>query len=530
MARSTRVSFSLAALVLGWAAPASAQSDVADIPSKQLSLAGDPNLSYFLIGPVAKETPADGYGLIVVLPGGDGKADSLAFVKRVYKNSLGGKYIVAQPIAVKWSPQQAVVWPTQNDALPYVKCTTERFVDEIVKVVREQYKINPLRIFTMSWSSSGPAGYAISLQKDSPIVGSYIAMSVFKPDKLGPLAQARGHAYFIEHSPQDKICPLAMAQEAVRLLTAEGAKVQFNQYTGGHGWRGNVYPRISAAIHWLEKNAQSRGTASEKNPAPAPVPESREQQTEGAQGPAVVAQDSFDGKLNLDWDILNPLASHWSLSKHPGTLTITTHAGSFARGRKDYKNLFLLDCPTPMGGDFELTTCLVSFQPKDLWNQAGLLLWNDENHFLALVYEWGEGPPELRLKNQRVFTVGGQNGAWPSFAWFYAEQDLDKVRLRVTKRRNWFELTASKDGKTFTPLAPMRNAGDPMGHVVSWGDGIVRRIGLYASNGSAAQAESVDASFDFFEVKALPSDRKSPPRIDKSIVDAGGPGPLDRRG
>ena len=103
MARIARVYLLSAALVLGSVGLVSAQPDVADIPSQQLSVAGDPNLSYFLIGPVAKETPAQGYGLIVVLPGGDGKADSLAFVKRVYKNSLGGKYIVAQPIAVTWS-------------------------------------------------------------------------------------------------------------------------------------------------------------------------------------------------------------------------------------------------------------------------------------------------------------------------------------------------------------------------------------------------------------------------------------------
>jgi predicted esterase len=247
---------------------AAGQQDVAGIPSKQLSLAGDPNLSYFLIGPTAKEAPAEGYGLIVVLPGGDGRADSLAFVKRVYKYALGGGYVVAQPIAVRWAPQQGIVWPTQGDGLPYVKRTTEQFVAEIIKVVRGQYQVNPQRIFTMSWSSSGPAGYAISLQNDSPVIGSYIAMSVFKPDKLGPLAPARGHAYYIEHSPQDKICPLRMAQEAVRLLTAAGAKVKFNEYAGGHGWRGAIYPRIAAAIRWLEQNAQPRIVAPEKSPAP----------------------------------------------------------------------------------------------------------------------------------------------------------------------------------------------------------------------------------------------------------------------
>jgi hypothetical protein len=111
--RESRVYLLSASLVFGPVGLAAAQRDVADIPSRQLSVAEDPNLSYFLIGPVAKETPAEGYGLIVVLPGGDGKADSAA--------------------------------------------------------------------------------------------------------------------YFIEHSPQDKVCPFRMAEEAVCMLTAAGAKVKFNQ-------------------------------------------------------------------------------------------------------------------------------------------------------------------------------------------------------------------------------------------------------------------------------------------------------------
>jgi hypothetical protein len=196
----TRIHLLSVALMLGWVGLASAQQDVADIPSQQLSVAADPNLSYFLIGPVAKETPPEGYGLIVVLPGGDGKADSLAFVKRVYKYALGGKYIVAQPIAVKWSPQQGIVWPTGSDNLPYVKRTTEQFVAEIIKTVRAQYQINPLRILTMSWSSSGPAGYAISLQKDSPVVGSaYFAMEYIEGRPLDGWLQE----YRRDHPPPD---------------------------------------------------------------------------------------------------------------------------------------------------------------------------------------------------------------------------------------------------------------------------------------------------------------------------------------
>jgi hypothetical protein len=44
----------------------------------------------------------------------------------------------------------------------------------------------------------------------------------------------------------------------------------------------------------------------------------------------------------------------------------------------------------------------------------------------------------------------------PLFAWYDADQQAQKVWLRVTKRRNCFEFFASKDGESFTPLHPMR--------------------------------------------------------------------------
>ncbi len=129
------------------------------------------------------------------------------------------------------------------------------------------------------------------------------------------------------------------------------------------------------------------------------------------------------------------------------------HRGRSPATARTTKNLFLIDCPAAPGQDFQVTTCLVSFHPTDLWHQAGLILWNDEDNFLSLVYEWGEGPPELRLENQRMFTLGVEARGTPAFAWYYANQNLEKVWLRMTKRSNWFELSASEDGETFVPLS-----------------------------------------------------------------------------
>ena len=107
-----------------------------------------------------------------------------------------------------------------------------------------------------SLSSSGPAAYATSLQQETAITGSYVAMSVYNKKHLPPLSRAKGRAYYIEHSPDDKVCPFWMADRATKELAAAKARVEFSKYEGGHGWRGNLYGRIRKAVVWLEENTK----------------------------------------------------------------------------------------------------------------------------------------------------------------------------------------------------------------------------------------------------------------------------------
>src|SRR5262249_2918043 len=123
----------------------------------------------------------------------------------------------------------------------------------VIKDVAATHKVDPKRVFTLSWSSSGPAAYAISLS-DKAVTGSFIAMSVFNPDLLPALAKSKGRAYYLYHSPDDKVCPYRMTEQAVKDLEKNGAKVKLQTYDGGHGWRGGLYDHIRQGIEWLEKN------------------------------------------------------------------------------------------------------------------------------------------------------------------------------------------------------------------------------------------------------------------------------------
>jgi len=240
-----------------------AQDDIADVPDELAFAECDKHKRYYLIGAGEQiNAPEEGFGLVIVLPGGDGGARFTSFVKRIYKYSLSEKYLVAQLVAVKWRPKQEVVWPTEKVKVDNQEFSTEEFVEAVVEDLKAKYKLNGRRIFTLSWDSGGPAGYAVSLQKEKSVTGSYIAMSKFKPEELEPLEQAAGHCYFIDHSPDDKVFSFEMAKKALGTLRKYGAKTEMVAYKGGHGWKGAVYIRIRKGIRWLEfatdKQAQEK--------------------------------------------------------------------------------------------------------------------------------------------------------------------------------------------------------------------------------------------------------------------------------
>jgi predicted esterase len=243
-----------------------AQDDVADISSEKLFAAGDRNKTYFIIGASnEKPVPEEGFGLVIIMPGGDGSADFNPFVRRIYRYSLPQTYLVAQPVAVKWTPQQQIGWPTKKNKVPEQKFSTEEFVEAVIKDVRTKYKLNDKHIFTLSWSSSGPAAYAISLQEKKSVTGSFIAMSVFRPDWFPPLKNAASHAYFLYHSPDDKVCPFWMAQRAENVLEQNGAETKLVTYEGGHGWHGNIYDNITGGIEWLENVVSLKETKEQES-------------------------------------------------------------------------------------------------------------------------------------------------------------------------------------------------------------------------------------------------------------------------
>jgi predicted esterase len=222
------------------------------VPTRDLRVGKDEKKRWFLIGPKEGEKgPAGGFRVLLVMPGGDGGADFRPFVTRIRENALSKDWIVAQMVSVRWSESQEIVWPTEKNPVPGMKFSTEDFARDVLKDAARLHPVDEKKVFSLSWSSGGPAAYALALTEKSPVRGSYVAMSVWKPDLLPPLARAKGRRFLVEHSKEDRVCPFRMAEQARDQLEKAGAKVRFTPYDGGHGWHGDVFGRLKDGLAWL---------------------------------------------------------------------------------------------------------------------------------------------------------------------------------------------------------------------------------------------------------------------------------------
>jgi predicted esterase len=238
---------------------------LADRKPEDIRIDGDNKKHYLLHAPPKEAAePETGWRVLVVMPGGDGSAEFATFVGGIRDSSLGVGWVAAQIIAPKWDDAQfdQIVWPTAKNPYKGMQFSTEKLVNAVLDDLGKRRKIDPRYVFTLTWSSSGPAGYAVSLEPKTRITGSFVAMSVFKPETLPPLSTAAHRSYYLFSSKQDTTVPFWMAQKAFNELKKAGAIVQLAEYEGGHGWHGDVFAQIKKGVDWLV----------EKAPAPPPAP------------------------------------------------------------------------------------------------------------------------------------------------------------------------------------------------------------------------------------------------------------------
>ena len=207
--------------------------------------------------------------------------------------------------------------------------------------------------------------------------------------------------------------------------------------------------------------------------------------------------DGFDGKLGLNWKEVRSDPSHVSLVKNPGHLTITTQRGSIngdsRQGKQSggilAKNLYLIDNPLGSDGDFTLTTRVTGFLPSMLFQQAGLIIYDNDDHYVKFVYEYSRNHSD-----KQSFTCVTETDAKGTYHFVAnSESGLTDYWLRLTRHGANYEYASSLDGKTFRSHGVATWTGSPV------------RVGLVAKNGGPETASEIDAAFDFFEFTSGPA-------------------------
>jgi regulation of enolase protein 1 (concanavalin A-like superfamily) len=194
-------------------------------------------------------------------------------------------------------------------------------------------------------------------------------------------------------------------------------------------------------------------------------------------------RDDFDSAgLAEGWVWIREDPSAWSLTDRPGWLRLSTGNFSLLRASGDAP---LLVHPAP-DGDFEILTRL-DFAPSANFQFAGLLVYQDDDHFVALGRAFcGVVPPcvgdGVYLDNDEAFLAGD--------ATTIAQAGLpqgEPVWLRLVRQGTNYTGSWGSDGETWTPV------GSTMANFIP------TNVGLMAST-SASGAASASAEFDFFEM------------------------------
>jgi len=196
-------------------------------------------------------------------------------------------------------------------------------------------------------------------------------------------------------------------------------------------------------------------------------------------------RDDFDSaSLDEGWSWIREDPAAGSLAERPGWLRLSTEDFALLRAGGDAP---LLVHPAP-DGDFEILTRL-DFAPSANFHFAGLLVYQDDDHFVALGRAFcGVVPPcvgdGVYLDNDEAGLAGTSEtlaaGSLPAG---------EPIWLRLIRQGGIYTGSWSADGEAWTPV------GSTTANFVP------TDVGLVAAT-SASGAASASAEFDFFELRS----------------------------
>lgn len=200
-----------------------------------------------------------------------------------------------------------------------------------------------------------------------------------------------------------------------------------------------------------------------------------------AAGNGIFFHTGFDSEtLDPGLSFIRENPSYYSLTERPGFFRLKTQKqslNSYPQTEPSTENILLTSCPDK---DFVVDTFL-EFHPTQEYHQAGLVIYEDDDHFIKLVSAINRGLPQPRF-----FQFYSQDG--PDVAYANAPATLDQMYLRVERVGDTYAGYYSSDGENYILVDALTNPLE------------TPSAGLIGENGSIGTTTPALADYDYLTI------------------------------
>jgi cytochrome c len=190
--------------------------------------------------------------------------------------------------------------------------------------------------------------------------------------------------------------------------------------------------------------------------------------------------DDFQGSWNSAWSWTDPNNDvTYDFTAHPGFLRLSVPENNDLAAEVNYDGPRLL---VPKNGDFTIET-KIEFDPQEIYQGAGLLVWQDENAFMRLEFSYGG----MGGITKNVVFCSQEFGALGVVASVDMPDTQKSMELRLQRKGDQFTASYRQIGGTWQEI------GSKMVSFPSTIDVGIAQVTQYTSN-------SISADFDYVKI------------------------------
>lgn len=202
---------------------------------------------YALSEPTEKNTDHK-YPAILLMHGmGSNENDLLSIVESLkndfYIISLRGP--IAQPPGYAFFTIERIGYP-QPESFIHILNEIQKFIEEAVN----EYPIDEDKIYLAGFSQGAILSQSLAALMGNKLAG-IVALSGYLPNLIGEMEKAPMNRVkvLLTHGEQDQVIPFSWSKESKEFFEANGAKVQYYTYAGGHFVTPELVQKIEEYFH-----------------------------------------------------------------------------------------------------------------------------------------------------------------------------------------------------------------------------------------------------------------------------------------